>query len=52
MGGESSSGLGLAIAQRIVEEHQGDIGVDSQIGHGATFHFSLPTRRAACGKEQ
>lgn len=41
-GGESSSGLGLAIAQRIVEEHQGSIGVDSQLGHGATFFFSIP----------
>ncbi len=43
-GGESSSGLGLAIAQRIVEEHQGSIGVDSQLGSGATFYFSLPIK--------
>ena len=43
-GGESSSGLGLAIAQRIVEEHKGSIGVDSQLGSGATFYFSIPTQ--------
>lgn len=43
-GGESSSGLGLAIAQRIVEEHQGSIGVDSQLGQGATFYFTLPMK--------
>ena len=41
-GGESSSGLGLAIAQRIVEEHGGSIGVESEPGKGATFYFELP----------
>jgi signal transduction histidine kinase len=43
-GGEASSGLGLAIAQRIVEEHQGTIGVESEPGEGARFYFSIPTR--------
>jgi len=44
-GGESSSGLGLAIAQRIVEEHGGSIGVESEPGQGANFHFELPDVR-------
>ncbi len=44
-GGESSSGLGLAIAQRIVEEHGGSIGVESEPGQGANFHFELPNVR-------
>jgi len=44
-GGESSSGLGLAIAQRIVEEHDGKIGVESEPGKGATFYFELPDVR-------
>jgi signal transduction histidine kinase len=44
-GGESSSGLGLAIAQRIVEEHQGSIGVESEPGNGAKFYFSIPTQK-------
>ena len=41
-GGESSSGLGLAIAQKIVEEHRGSIDVKSEPGAGALFYFSLP----------
>jgi signal transduction histidine kinase len=41
--GERSSGLGLAIAQLIVEAHGGRIWIESPPGAGATFLFSLPT---------
>jgi two-component system cell cycle sensor histidine kinase/response regulator CckA len=40
--GEKSTGLGLAIARRIVEGHQGKIGLISQPGQGSTFWFRLP----------
>ncbi|MBI3322547.1 MAG: PAS domain-containing protein [Candidatus Omnitrophica bacterium] len=36
------TGLGLAIAKEIVELHRGSIGVESELGQGARFIFSLP----------
>ena len=36
------SGLGLSIGRRFIQMHGGDMGLESELGKGSTFYFTLP----------
>ena len=43
---ESSTGIGLALVKKIIEEHGGTIRLESALGEGTCFHFTWPKKRS------
>jgi len=46
------TGLGLSLVKKMVELHGGRVGVESELGRGSSFHFSIPLRDMPLVREE
>ncbi len=54
---EKGSGLGLALTKKVIEDHGGELFIDSRVGEGTTVRFVLPfdeavDKRVGAGRQQ